>query len=188
MGLEIEAKMKVKDFSALRRRLKAAGAGAAGERLETNIYFDTPAGALRSDDKGLRVRTYRDGKTGRAEHVVTFKGPRQSGALKSRPEFEFSIDDPEALIEVFKQIGYPVTLSFQKRRRSFKLANCKVELDELPHLGKFVEIEGPSEKQVMKVRQMLGLSALPLISAGYASMLADYLAARKTQSRNIEFG
>ena len=41
--------------------------------------------------------------------------------------------------------------------RSWKLGGCTVELDELPHLGTFVEIEGPSEAAILKVRDQLQL-------------------------------
>jgi predicted adenylyl cyclase CyaB len=187
MGLEIEAKMRLKDFAPLLRRLKNSRAKAAGEVLETNIFFDTPDNALRSAGMGLRLRANRNIRTGNTRHVVTFKGPRRRGSLKTRPEFEFSIDNPSALIHVLNQLGYAVRLTFQKRRRTFSLRGCKVELDELPHLGEFVEIEGPGVRRVMAVRKRLGLSDHPLIKASYASMLARYLADNKIRSRKVEF-
>src|ERR1700722_7111130 len=102
MGLEIEAKMQVTDLAVVRARLKSAGAKFVGKRQETNIFFDTPDANLRASDKGLRLRGNRGLKTGHTEYVVTFKGPRRPGKLKSRPEIEFTVDDPDALTEVFR--------------------------------------------------------------------------------------
>jgi adenylate cyclase class IV len=62
-----------------------------------------------------------------------------------------------------------------------------VELDELPYLGNYVEIEGPSEKDVESVRRSLGLENLPLIKTGYISMLAGYLEEHKIKDRQIRF-
>jgi adenylate cyclase class IV len=45
-----------------------------------------------------------------------------------------------------------------------------VELDELPHLGCFVEIEGPDEQSVLAVRDRLGLAG-PGITKSYLAML-----------------
>jgi adenylate cyclase, class 2 len=181
MAIETEAKMQVDDLAAVRRRLKAAGAKAAGSHLETNIFFDTPGAALRRADRGLRLRANRDTRTGRTVHVVTFKGPRKPGPLKRRKEIEFVVDDPDALVRVFAELGYVVTLRFPKRRESWTLGGCKIELDELPLLGTFVEIEGPRRAKIFSVRKRLGLDNRPLINGSYAALLAARLGkGRKT--------
>jgi adenylate cyclase, class 2 len=187
MGLEIEAKMKVVDLEVLRLRLEAAGAAAAGEHLETNVFFDTSGGSLTQADKGLRLRTDRQSQPPRTRHLVTFKGPRQPGPLKMRQEIEFSVDDPGAATELFKELGMAMVLSFQKRRRSWTLLGCKVELDELPYLGSFVEIEGPAPEKVMHARQTLGLADQPIITSSYAALLGRHLEEHKIQSRTVEF-
>jgi adenylate cyclase, class 2 len=184
MPLEIEAKMQVDDLGAVRSRLKAAGAKAAGTHLETNIFFDTPGAALRRADRGLRLRANREVKSKRTVHIVTFKGPRQSGRLKRREEIEFEVVHPDAAIRVFRELGFGVSLRFQKRRESWTLGGCKIELDELPLLGTFVEIEGPGNRRIMQVRKRLGLADHPLITGSYASLMA----ARVGKSRKtVEF-
>jgi adenylate cyclase, class 2 len=172
MGIEIEAKMKVADLEAVRQRLETLGAKPAGEHFEINTFFDTPANALRAADKGFRIRANRDASSGKTEHIVTFKGPRQAGELKSREEIEFTVDDSDAAIQVFAELGYRVSIRFEKRRRSWRFMDCKVELDELPDLGAFVEIEGPSHDAVIAARKVLGLAGESLISDSYASMIA----------------
>jgi adenylate cyclase, class 2 len=184
MPLEIEAKMQVDDLAAMRRRLKAAGAKLAGNHLEINTFFDTPNAALRRADKGLRLRANRDARTGRTIHIVTFKGPRRPGPLKRREEIEFVVVDPHALTKVFAELGYAARLSFQKRRQSWTLAGCKIELDELPLLGTFIEIEGPSQPKIYSVRKRLGLTDQPLIRGSYASLLAERVG---KSSKLVEF-
>jgi len=186
MGLEIEAKMKADDLESLRLRLESAGAVQQGEVLETNTYFDTPDGMLRQSDKGLRLRANHDSSDGDITYVITFKGPRQPGALKTRPETEFTVDDPEAATDLFEQLGYQKVLSFEKRRRTWQYLGCKVELDELPYLGTYVEVEGPTAEKVIHARQALGLADQPIVKTGYISLLMTYLAEHHLADKNVK--
>jgi adenylate cyclase class 2 len=179
MATETEAKMRFDDLDAVARRLKAAGAKAAGQRDEVNVFFDTPNSSLRKAGKGLRLRTHTDRKTGRVEYVVTFKGPRRAGKLKIRTEIEFTVDNPDSLKLVFAELGFRPMLTFKKWRRSWAFMGCKVELDQLPRIGKFVEIEGPTVQKVMAARKMLKMEQEPLITESYASMTARHLAHKK---------
>ncbi len=158
----------------MRNLLKQLGAKPAGEKLETNIFFDAPDSSLRKAGKGLRIRVA-ESPTGEKNCTITFKGPLQKSELKSREEIEFTASDPDAAQQLLEHLGYAPTLTFQKRRESWRLDDCKIELDTMPHLGTYVEIEGPGEKAVMAVREKLNLSADPLISSAYVSLLAKYL-------------
>jgi adenylate cyclase, class 2 len=186
MSTEIEAKIKVEDLSGVRKKLVAIGALRKRKDLETNSFFDTPAKTLQLADRGLRIRVAVD-ESGVSRCIITMKGPALPGEFKNREETEFSADDPPAVRKLFENLGYHLTLSFEKRRESWKLGGCEVELDELPYLGNYVEIEGPSEKDVESVRRSLGLENLPLIKTGYISMLSRYLEEHKIKDRQIRF-
>jgi adenylate cyclase, class 2 len=184
MSTEIEAKIKVQDFLAVRQKLEAAGAERRGKDLETNSFFDTPERSLQADDKGLRIRVAVD-ENGKSKCTITMKGAVQQGQFKMREETQFSADDPQAVRRLFENLGYHLTLSFEKRRESWKLGGCEVVLDELPYLGTYVEIEGPTEAAVDAVRRSLGMENLPVIKTGYISMLAKYLEEHKIKDRHI---
>lgn len=187
MPLEIEAKMKVDDFDPVRERLAACGATRVGSVLESNTFFDTANRSLVAQDKGLRLRRTQDAQTGREEYIITFKGPLRHGELKTREESEVQVDDGTRATALLQALGYEPTLSFEKRRESWKLDGCKIELDELPILGRYVEVEGPGEDAVMRVRQKLGLSEQPLIQTGYITMLSRYLKEHGDTRRSINF-
>jgi adenylate cyclase class 2 len=184
MSLEMEAKMKVPDLESVAKTLRDNGAQRRGADMETNIFFDAPDATLRKSDCGLRLRIAED-ETGKKRFTVTLKGPAQKGQLKTREETEFSVDNAQAVEDLFASLGYRRTISFQKRRQSWLFADCKVELDELPYLGKFVEIEGDSEPQVLAARKTLGLAAEPLIATGYIAMLSRYLQEHNIAERDI---
>jgi adenylate cyclase class 2 len=187
MAVEIEAKMKVEDFDAVRRRLTELGAHHVGAVLETNTFFDTPDRSLLAAEKGLRLRRTQDISTGEKHYVITVKGPQQKGPLKSREEAEVSVSDGDRAADVLRMLGYEPTLSFEKKRESWTLADCKIELDQLPIFGRFVEIEGPGEEAVMRVRETLHLANRELIKTGYISMLANYLREHGDKRRAITF-
>lgn len=186
MPVETEAKMKVESFDAVRRRLGELGARRVGEALETNQFFDTPDRNLLAADKGLRLRTSRDVVSGRERHVITVKGAQQAGEIKSREEAEVEVTDAEDARGVLVALGYEPTLSFEKRRESWKLDDCKIELDELPLLGRFLEIEGDREA-VMRLREKLNLAGQPLIKTPYIKLLSDELQKRGDRRREIKF-
>jgi adenylate cyclase class 2 len=187
MATEIEAKMKFDDFDALRERLSAAGAKRIGSVLETNMFFDSADRSLVANDKGLRLRRSRNDQSGEEKFVITVKGPQQKGELKSREEAEMRVEDGGDAMTVLSALGFSPTLSFEKKRESWELDGCKIELDELPILGRFVEIEGPHQETVMRVREKLQLSQHPLIRTGYITMLSRHLRETNDKRKSITF-
>lgn len=176
MPTETEAKMKVDDLDAVRAKLRALRARRLGTRFEMNAFFDTAERSLKSKDQGLRLRTMLD-ESGTASTVITFKGPAAASTVKSREEIEFGIESFEDASALLGKLGYTPTLAFEKRRESWELDDCLVELDELPHLGTFVEIEGETETAVLAVRAKLSMDGEPLISRGYIRMIDDLVRA-----------
>lgn len=199
MPFEVEAKIKVDAHEAIQARLAALGARRLGSVLEKNAIFDDPSGSLFKRDCGLRVRTCRH-NDGRSSATLTFKGPQQPGPLKRRQEIELAITESAAARELLRGLGYLEVLGFEKRRETWELqpsedrqkspsasAPCRVELDELPHLGRFVEIEGPSEAAIEDARASLGLSDHPLIRATYVALLLDHCSALGLPPADIAF-
>jgi len=188
MAIETEAKMAVDSLEVVRTRVVERGGKLLARYLETNTFFDTEDRSLLAADKGLRLRLKHNRDTNEEHFVLTFKGPRQPGALKTREEIEVMVEGSAEAVRLLECLGYRKVLMFEKRRDSYDLDGCEVELDELPHLGTFVEIEGPDQDCVMRVRQNLGLGDRPLIKVGYVSLLAGYLQERGQQQREVRFG
>jgi adenylate cyclase class 2 len=187
MPVEIEAKIKVEDLAPTRAKLKELKAKPLGDYLELNAIFDTEDRALLAEDKGLRVRTAKDLKSQTETCTVTFKGPRKHSAMKSREETEMKVESFAAATELLRQLNFNEVLSFEKRRQTWELAGCKVELDELPHLGYFVEIEGASEKAIQKLQDSLGLGQRPIVKTAYVGLMMTYLQDRGESDRAVRF-
>ncbi len=187
MPLEIEAKMLVDLHEPIIARLKALQAEHVGRLLETNVYLDTPQQSLRAENQGLRVRHEQNLDAGTARTIITHKGPRHEGQLKTRPETELEVDNLEDALAMLAVLGYQPLLKFNKRRDRWKLDNCTVELDEIPALGRFIEIEGPDDQAVFALREKLGLSGLPLESRSYLRLLVERIEAGQLTESDLIF-
>jgi adenylate cyclase class 2 len=182
--IEIEAKLRVSDLDALGQRLAELDARCVGRMLEENIFVDDAAHGLKAGDRGLRVRSIRSDDQP-PQTVVTFKGPRSDSEFKSRGEIEFTVDHADAALALLAELGYTEQIRFEKHRTRYRLEGCTVELDRLPYLGTFVEIEGPSTQSVQAARERLGLAEHPLVTSSYVAMLASYLDEHDIADRRI---
>jgi len=185
MATELELKVRIADPTPYAAILSQLGAKRLHRHFEINTFFDTPGQTLRLADSGLRIRLARDIDTGVSTVVLTHKGPRQPGKYKLRPEHEMIADSYDRASAFLRALGYGVALSFEKHRESWQLNDCEIELDELPQLGRFLEIEGPSESSIAAVQQLLGLQDAPHVQEGYASLVAQHL--RGTGSAELRF-
>jgi len=187
MPTEIEAKMRLEDPAGLALRLRNANAQPLGEVMEFNEFFDTAGDDLYRAGAGLRLRASRDLASGRARCAITHKGRRLPGEIKVREETEVGVDDAAAARQLLDRLGFRRRLAFEKRRQSWRLEKCRIEIDQVPHLGYFVEIEGPDEQSVLDMRRRLGLENSPLISESYARLVADYIESHGLETREVRF-
>ncbi len=187
MATEIEAKLPVESHQPVRQALAAAGATPIAQVIETNHILDAADGSLRSAGSALRVRSNQPIDDGPQTATVTFKGPVQPGSVKRRQEIEVSVDDPAAMLQLCKALGFVEVMVFRKRRASYQLDDCRIELDELPLLGCYVEIEGPDERAIHLVQKRIGLGDVSHIPQGYASLLRTHCRQTGQDQRRIDF-
>lgn len=180
MATEIEIKLRLADPNSLRRRLRSAGATRHGLFYERNTLFDRADRSLRAAGVGLRIRVVRSldpaGSPSRA--TLTVKGPRRPGTLKAREEIECDVADADAVTGMLGLLGYRPTVIYEKRRESWRLDRASVEIDELPRLGWFAEIEAidpdetSAEAAVLRVRTALGLDSAVAVPESYVELAA----------------
>ncbi len=172
MGLEIEAKLRVESHDAIRQKLAELGAKPLGAVMETNHILDSADASLRSAGTGLRVRTSKPINGDAATTTLTYKGPVEDGRFKRRRELELEISSSAECLELLAALGFTSLMVFKKRRESYALGSARIELDELPSLGRFVEIEAPNEGTISSVQTELGLAALIHMDQSYVALIA----------------
>ena len=97
------------------------------------------------------------------EVLATYKGPRQSHAVKTRRELELPLsDDPsrlEAYAALFGFLGFEPVAEVRKTRRkaTFVAGGAELEicLDQVDELGDFVEIEAIADDDHVAAAQTL---------------------------------
>ncbi|MCE5326546.1 MAG: class IV adenylate cyclase [Planctomycetaceae bacterium] len=166
MAREIELKFKAQSFDAVLAALRAAGAVHVRTVLQTDRYYDTAGRSLRGGDVGLRLRSTKhlEGPQEADERAqLTYKGPAENHArAKIRRELQTHVDDAAAIEALLAALGLAVTMTIQKRRSTWRLGGCLVELDSLPLLGHFIEIEAPDEPALEAVERTLALPGPPI--------------------------
>jgi adenylate cyclase class 2 len=191
MANETEVKYKVASFSGVRRRLRALGAQYRQTVIQTDTYIDTRGGSLRKLDSCLRLRRVRYLRRGDARRddrpELTFKGPiRRTARVKIRKEVQTRVDCGEAMLEILASCGLAPRLTIQKRRAGYRLGPCLVELDELPIIGRFVEVEGPGERAVHAAAAKLHLPGEP-ITDPYVNLLRAACSRVGRKCREVTF-
>ncbi|HLF16943.1 MAG TPA: class IV adenylate cyclase [Candidatus Thermoplasmatota archaeon] len=160
--LEVEAKVRLVEPEGLRRRLRELGARSGAACEQVDVFFSHPARDLASTDEALRLRA----SAGRLE--LTYKGPRQPGAVKSREELTVVVDsDPTALLQA---LGFVPLFRLRKRREAWRLGEAEVALDRLEGLGAFAEVEAPTTRHVEAALAALGLASLPREAKSYLEL------------------
>jgi len=176
MATETELKIRVADAAAARAAVEAAGGVFLAAVRQTDTFWDHPDGALRRADRAVRLRRSELQEAGSEavdpRPLLTCKGPREPGRLKVRREDQTHVDDAPAVEAALAAAGLEAAMVLQKDRRSYRLGACRVEIDTLPRIGAFVEIEGPSESAVEAARQQLGLAGEPT-TRPYVALLRD---------------
>ncbi len=141
---EVELKFPLTDREAVRSRLIELGFTSSGRVFEYNLVLDTPDGALTAEGKLLRLR-------GDRKVRLTFKERNAvPGALderyKVRSESEIELSDLETMRHILHRLGYTRERVYEKYREHFgRGPGVSAELDTLPGLGEFLELEAPPE-------------------------------------------
>jgi adenylate cyclase class 2 len=165
--LEREIKLRFPSAEDARAAVVAAGATPLlGRRLQEDSLLDTDDEQLRRRRCVLRVRM----ECGKSR--VTFKGPVQPSAVKTREEVETVVGDGEVLLRVFEELGLHVWFRYEKYREEYAHEDVIVAIDETP-VGVFVELEG-GEQGIAAMAEALGRSESDYVLDSYRGLFLKY--------------
>lgn len=174
MSREIELKFRLSEPAVLRDRLRALGARPVRHDREVNHIFDTHDRSLADRGGVLRVREITTDGVDAATTQLTYKGPRENHAVKVREEIETTAGDAGKLGLILARVGFRETIRYEKRRETWLAGDCEVTVDELPILGFFGEIEGPSIELVRQAQRALAISGGDLVNESYIALAAQH--------------
>jgi adenylate cyclase class 2 len=170
--LEIELKVRVESLDHVRRKLEQLNAKFCGRVHEHDVYYNAPHRDFSKTDEALRVR-YADGKA-----VVTYKGAKiKNLGLKAREELNTAVKSGEIFENILTHLGFVRTAEVNKWRENYRLCGASVALDDVEHLGTFVEIEVLADADAHNVKtgierlaKELGVEGKPIL-ASYLELL-----------------
>jgi adenylate cyclase, class 2 len=169
---EIEVKARVKDVDALLKQLEEMGCVFSPTIHQIDRIFIAENGTIPSQtgDNVLRIRE-QNGK-----YFLTLK-QTQSNQLDCIEE-EVEISDPEAMMRIFRLLGYHKSIGVKKKRRQAKYQDYTICLDEVEELGAYIEVEkfsdadGPTvQNELFQFLETLGIGKEDQETNGYDVIL-----------------
>ncbi len=173
MAIEIEIKValtrvELEDLQSRLKTLESRLVSPAAE--EINRLFDFADRRLQQSQSAIRLRSYGD------QSLLTYKGPTQPDPLfKRRAEFETTVADPAALLEIFDALGLQQTFEYRKQREIHQLRLdehwLELAIDRTP-LGFFAELEGDPEL-LEEAAGLLNWSPRKFIRKSYVQLYSE---------------
>ena len=132
-------------------------------------------------DEALRLRSVRRLPDGPRESLLTYKGPKLDQVSNARTEYETAVSDGETAEKLLEALGYRPLAVVDKVRRTYRMEDVTLCLDEVEGLGGFLELEilVPAEEgreeavgRLLALLDGLGISRDRLSRRSYLELLA----------------
>ena len=164
--LEVEQKYRVSSHEEVLRRLVALKARELPPEQHCDTYLQHPSRDFGVTGEAFRVREVNE------DAVVTYKGTRLAGAVKTRSEIEIPLaaNTLREWLQIWQALGFREVSKIRKQRRSFAISfestPLTIALDDVVSLGTFVEVESivvdrtilaRIQQRILEVAKLLGL-------------------------------
>lgn len=137
---EVELKARLNEAQPIEELLREKGFTVTKEVYERDCYFNAPDRNFALTDEALRLRHVTK-VSGENSVLLTYKGPKRGGGIKSRVEHEAQLNDPETIETILLALGYKRIFEVKKKRLYYINGETTATVDYVEDLGKFIEIE-----------------------------------------------
>ncbi|WP_027631635.1 class IV adenylate cyclase [Clostridium hydrogeniformans] len=174
---EIETRIININVEDMRNKLSSLKAIKVKEENQINHIFDFKDGRLLKDKGYARIRVIEDLLKNETRYYMTTKKMISQEKYKVMEENETLIASGDEGINIFKSLGLELVESIKKYRESYKYKNTLVEIDindksfcSFP----YIEIESPSEEELLSVLKLLGYTLEDTTSKTIYELIGDY--------------
>jgi adenylate cyclase, class 2 len=190
---EIELKFPVRDVEELQARLPQLGFNLDTPRtFEHNTLYDTPNRDLRARKQILRIRQYGGLCTVTHKRLPDQQAPVDTTRYKIRIETETAVAEPDALGEIFSQLGYAPAFVYEKYRSEWSYALspdspiiAHLVIDETP-IGNYAELEGPTS-WIDQTLEELQIDPAACLTDSYGKLFLDWKQRTGSPAENLTF-
>lgn len=149
---EIEVKILEIDKDAVIKKLESLGADAVFDGELANDFYDFGDGKLSMEQRYLRLRNKGE------VSLLTFKSKVSKDKAKIMKEYEISFRDNSAAKKILESLGLKKMKTAKKHRTSFKIGSVRFDIDTVPGIPTYMEVEAPTLEEVKKWVEKLGFS------------------------------
>ena len=181
---EIELKFPLAEPGKMRKHLLELGFVSRGKLFEFNLVLDTPGRDLDSQGRLLRLR--------RAKGVkLTYKEPLEEGGLgkrfKAKKESELELSSLDTMRHILHRLGFTAERVYEKYREHLtREEGVSAEIDQLPRMGYFLELEAPPEK-MEEIIESLGLKVSKGLRENYFDLYTAYCRKMGCEAGDMRF-
>jgi len=149
---EIEVKLLEIKKDEIIKKLEEMGAEKVSDGEMNVLIYDFPDERLTGNGDLVRLRGYE------GDSILAFKRKISKGSTKIMAEYEVKIDNYENMKDILKELGLKILRDYSKHRTSYKLGDVHFDIDTIPGIPTFMEIEAPDEETVKEFVVKLGFS------------------------------
>jgi len=139
--VEIEQKFRVVTHTEVVSAIELMGGKVQPVESHRDVYLRHPSRDFGKSGEAFRIRYVNN------EVVVTYKGPKEPGLVKTRSEIELPLAEATAdgWMDIFQALGFSIANEVKKVRTPYLIklddTTICVTCDTVEKLGKFVEVE-----------------------------------------------
>lgn len=145
MNTEVEVRIINIDKEDLINKLEKLGAKFIGDWLQIRYVYD-----FKPVDENRWVRL----RTNGIETTLTIKEIHDK-TINGTKELEIKVDSIENTHLILEKLGYKRRSIQENKRIRYILNDVDIDIDTWPHLNTYVEFEGNSEEEIIKVIELL---------------------------------
>jgi len=144
--VEVKFRIECSELDFVEKKLKSLSFSYVEEKVEEDLYFNSPVRDFKKSDEALRLRKDNSGVK------LTYKGKKIDSETKTREEITVGVDDFERAKELLQRLGFYPVRKIRKKRKIYERNGIFACVDAVDGLGCFLELEIDLESsQVNKV-------------------------------------
>ena len=177
MKTEYEIRVLEIDVEEIIKKLEELGATKKGEYAQKRyVYNLRPV----EDGKWIRLRTNGEKTTLTYKDIV-------SNTIDGTKEVEIEVDDFENSNELLERIGF-MNKGYQENRRiQYILNGVEIDIDSWPKIPTYMEIEGESEEEVLKMVELLEIDKSKLTALGCSDIYKEIYGIELEKIKELRF-
>lgn len=145
--IEVEIKLPIYRRAFIEQGLVRLGFLPGDLIKESDTYFTSTFHDFMGNDEALRIRESENFSKTRAVSFLTYKGPKLDTVSNTRQELETIVEDGQICRNILLSLGYHELSPVRKLRQYYHRDSITACVDQVEHLGSFLELEMLVEKE-----------------------------------------